>query len=102
MNSSSDAATAGAAGAFIIIFIIYGLIIVGIYAFMVWVFWRILDRAGFNGALALLNIVPFGTLILLCILAFGRWPLLDRLGIAPGAAPGYPPPASPPGTSITP
>ena len=37
--------------------------------------WRILDRAGFAGALSLLNLVPLiGPFLVLAILAFSTWP----------------------------
>ena len=37
--------------------------------------WRILRRAGFAGALALLHLVPVvGPFVVLAILAFGTWP----------------------------
>jgi len=38
-------------------------------------FWRILSKAGYSCALALLCLVPgVGMIIVLCILAFGTWP----------------------------
>jgi len=41
--------------------------------------WRICRRAGHHPALSLLLLVPgFGLMILACVLAFGRWPALDR------------------------
>jgi hypothetical protein len=36
--------------------------------------WRILKRMGFEPALSLLYIVPFGSLIGLYVIAFSRWP----------------------------
>jgi hypothetical protein len=37
--------------------------------------WRILNRAGFSGALALIHLVPvIGSLIVMAILAFSDWP----------------------------
>jgi hypothetical protein len=41
-------------------------------------FWRICDRAGFNGALALLMLVPFGNIILPLYVAFAKWPALEQ------------------------
>jgi hypothetical protein len=49
-------------------------------------FWFILKKAGFSPWLSLLNIVPFGTLILLYILAFAEWKVVP----APQFA--FPPP----------
>ncbi len=43
--------------------------------FLVWLFHRIFSRAGYNGWLGLLALIPgFGVLICLCILAFDSWP----------------------------
>jgi uncharacterized RDD family membrane protein YckC len=36
-------------------------------------FWFICKKAGFSPWLSLLNIVPFGGLILMYVLAFGEW-----------------------------
>jgi hypothetical protein len=47
---------------------------IGIRALTVWFFWRIFARAGFNGAIALVNIVPLGTIVSVLILAFAEWP----------------------------
>jgi len=52
-------------------------------------FWFILKRAGFSSWLSLINIVPFGTLILLYILAFAEWTVIPA---PPSAWPApYPP-----------
>jgi len=37
--------------------------------------WKVFSKAGYSGALALLVLVPFGELIMLCVLAFGKWPI---------------------------
>ena len=52
------------------------LILVALFTvFFVWLFWRIFQKAGYNGALGLLCLVPsVGPLICLLILAFGTWP----------------------------
>ena len=44
--------------------------------FMVFLWWRVFKKAGYSGALGLLMFVPFGVLIMLCILAFSQWPSL--------------------------
>jgi uncharacterized membrane protein YhaH (DUF805 family) len=78
-----------------------GIVILLVIAFTIWVFWRIFEKAGYNGAMALLNLIPgVGHLICLIILAFGRWPIEDRLAAAFGTTYGAPPP--PPGTSVMP
>ncbi len=81
------------------IFIIYGLILVAVVAFSVWIYWRILAKAGYNGALALLNLVPgIGQFVCIIILAFGRWPIEDEIAsLRASVVPTNLPPASPPG-----
>ena len=55
--------------------------VVAMLAFQIWLFWRIFARAGYNGAMAFLVLVPaFGALIVMCILAFGNWPVLKDRG----------------------
>lgn len=44
-------------------------------AFPIFCFWRIFTKAGYNGAMALIWLIPgLGPLIVICILAFGKWP----------------------------
>jgi len=51
----------------------------------VWLFWRIFAKAGFNGALGLLCLIPsFGFIICIIILAFGEWP--SQRGSAPAGS----------------
>lgn len=47
---------------------------------LVWVIplWRIVAKAGYPGALALLGLIPGVNLILLWIFAFVRWPVESR------------------------
>lgn len=97
-TDSSNAATAGVIG---VVFLVEFLFIIAIVAFTIWVYWRIFQKAGYNGAMSLLNLVPgFGPLICMCILGFGRWPIEDRLA-ALGGQVGYVPPTSqPPGSTV--
>ena len=51
-----------------------------LYAFLAYCFYRILLRVGYTPWAALLVFVPgVGQTILIVWLAFGRWPLLDRM-----------------------
>jgi len=97
----TSAATASAVAAFAFIYII---VICVVVAFTLWVYWRIFAKAGYNGALSLLNLIPgIGPLICVLILAFGRWPIEDQLAAMQGGpvSPTMPPPAQP-GTSVMP
>ncbi len=72
--------------------------------FTLWVYWRIFAKAGYNGAMSLLNLIPgIGPLICMIVLGFGRWPIEDELAALRGGAPipSVVPPA-PPGTGVMP
>ena len=103
MNDNSAAATSFIAA----MIMVYAIVIVALIVFTIWIYWRIFAKAGFNGALSLLNLVPgVGQLICMVILAFGRWPLEDELDAlrrgGPPAGPMPPGPIPPPGTSVMP
>lgn len=73
-NRPNEAAVAGlmAFGCFIWIIVLLALVI-----FPIFCFWKIFTKAGHNGAMALLCLIPgIGMIIVLCILAFGEWPVL--------------------------
>lgn len=59
---------------------VYLIFVLAIMIFFVFCFWRIFTKAGYPGALALLALIPgLGGIIMICILAFGNWPVLkDR------------------------
>lgn len=99
-----DHSSAAAAGFVATLVTIDVIVVIVVIAFMIWFYWRIFTKAGYSGALSLINLVPgVGHLICLIILAFGRWPIEDQLASLPGrgATPPMPPPA-PPGTSVMP
>ena len=66
------------------------LIIIGM-AIVIVPFWFICKKAGFSPWLSMLNIVPFGTLILYYVLAFADWKVtpIPQAGFAPPTP--YPP-----------
>jgi uncharacterized membrane protein YhaH (DUF805 family) len=84
-------------------FVLFGLVIT---AFFVFLFWRILAKAGLSGPLALLVFVPgIGPLIPLCILAFSEWRVVPAPNpYGAGLQPYPPPPANypPPPTNYNP
>ena len=68
----------------------YFVFFVVIMAIIIVPFWFILKKAGFSPWLSLLNIIPpFGTLILLYVVAFAEWKVLPAPPIA--FQPPYPP-----------
>lgn len=70
-DSTAAGLMAGLAGAYIFVFVL----IVGFAILTIWMYWRIFEKAGFSGALSLLNLIPGpGNLICLIILAFSQWP----------------------------
>ena len=60
----------------IIMILVVLVIALAVTAVMIFLWWRVFSKAGYSGALGLLTLVPFGCLIMLCILAFSRWPIL--------------------------
>jgi hypothetical protein len=75
--------------------IFFLLMAVAVSALVVFLFWRILRKAGYEGALSLLMLVPFVNIGLLVYLAFEEWPVLKelhkwRLAYAQTAAPAVP------------
>ncbi len=48
--------------------------------FIVWIvvflvpLWRIVSKAGFNGALSLLSLIPLVNIVMLWVFAFVKWP----------------------------
>ena len=51
------------------------ILILAAIAFPIFCFWRIFTKAGYNGAMSLIWLIPFvGPLVVICILAFGTWP----------------------------
>jgi hypothetical protein len=95
-DNSSGAAAAGMIAGFALV---YGVVILAILAFTVWVYWRIFQKAGYNGALSLINLIPGGALVTMCILAFGRWPIQDELDASRA---GNATPRMTPGSSVMP
>jgi hypothetical protein len=49
-----------------------GAIIFGII--VIWPFWKIFSKAGFNGALSLLMLIPLVNIVMIFYLAFSQWP----------------------------
>lgn len=47
--------------------------------FFVIIYWRIFSKAGYSGALSLLLFIPIVNIIVLCVLAFGTWPIYKEL-----------------------
>ena len=66
-----------------------------IAAFAIFLFWRILTKAGLSGPLALLILVPaVGWIIVVCILAFSEWRVVPAPSYGSGLQPYPPPPTS--------
>ena len=49
------------------------------FIFAIIIYWQIFAKAGYSGALGLLMFVPIANIVMLCILAFGEWPIYREL-----------------------
>jgi len=75
-NYGNSTANTGAFTGIFLTSAIFGLILI---VFAVIVYWRIFSKAGYSGAMGLLMFVPIANIIVLCILAFGQWPIYKEL-----------------------
>jgi len=88
MDDSSPFAALGAFWLLIVLFACVAALV------MVFLYWKIFSRAGFNGAWALLMLVPLGNFIAIVYLALAEWPIERR--IRAQIPPGTPLPPLPP------
>jgi hypothetical protein len=95
-NSSGSDAAGALSGLFGGIFLCYFAFIILIIVVSIWVMYKITAKTGNSGWLALLVLVPFGSLGLWLFLAFSDWPVLrenrDLKARFGGGMPGYIPP----------
>ena len=76
----NDNSGSGAIAAFTGVTILVSLLVmVAIIVFSVIIYWKIFSKAGYSGALGLLMFVPIANIVVLCILAFGEWPIYREL-----------------------
>ena len=69
-----------AAPAIVLVIILFAVLVgLAVTAFVIWLYCRIFSKTGYPWALGFLIVVPFGNIIILCILAFGDWPALQQL-----------------------
>jgi hypothetical protein len=62
------------------------------FAFGILIYWKIFSKAGYSGARSLLLLIPIVNLVIICMFAFGEWPIqqeLNRLRQQGMPAPGY-------------
>jgi hypothetical protein len=75
-NYGNSTVNSGALTGIILSSVIFSLIAI---VFAVIIYWRIFSKAGYSGALGLLMFVPIANIIVLCVLAFGTWPIYKEL-----------------------
>jgi Zn-dependent protease with chaperone function len=62
----------------LVFFLIGGLFCAAVLLFKIFLWWQVFSKAGYSGAFGLLLLAPFGTLVMLCILAFSKWPTAKK------------------------
>ena len=77
--SCADVGSLVALPIMMVFFVIGGMFCVAAILFKIFLWWRVFSKAGYSGAFGLLILAPFGTLIMLCILAFSEWPIAKKL-----------------------
>ncbi|HEX9133368.1 MAG TPA: hypothetical protein VF844_13845 [Ktedonobacteraceae bacterium] len=93
-NNGTGTLDTGALTAIIISSVVFSLAAI---IFSVVIYWRIFSKAGYSGAMGLLMFVPIANIVVLCILAFGEWPIYKELNyLRQQAGRGQPYPSSPP------
>ena len=55
------------------------IVVILVAAIKALIFCKIFSKAGYSWALGLLMIVPVADIIMACVLAFGRWPILKEV-----------------------
>ena len=75
-NNGTGTVDTGAATGIILFSVIFSLAAI---IFAVVIYWRIFSKAGYSGALGLLMFVPIANIVVLCVLAFGEWPIYKEL-----------------------
>ena len=75
-NNGTSTMNTGAVTGIFLSSVIFSLIVI---IFAVIIYWRIFSKAGYSGALSLLMFVPIANIIVLCVLAFGNWPIYKEL-----------------------
>jgi uncharacterized membrane protein YhaH (DUF805 family) len=72
--------------------LVFSIVLLLLFVLTIVIQWRIAAKAGYNGALSLLMLVPMVNFIVLLIFAFGEWPIEGRLKALAGGQPiGGPP-----------
>jgi hypothetical protein len=90
-NNGTGTVNTGALTGIILSSVVFSLVAI---IFAVVIYWRIFSKAGYSGALGLLMLVPIANIVMLCILAFGEWPIYKELSYLRQQAmrgPQYPP-----------
>ena len=62
-----------------VFFIAFLLVILAVNILFIIAFCKICSKAGYHWAMGLLMLIPIANLIMLCILAFGQWPIQREL-----------------------
>ena len=62
-----------------IIVIFISLFILAIVCIVGFIWWRIVSKTGYHGALGLLMLIPIANLIMILVLAFSEWPVEKEL-----------------------
>jgi len=93
---NSDANTGAAMAAVASVWLVFVVFFVGLIVLHLIINWRIATKAGYEGPLSLLMLIPLVNYVILLIFAFSEWPIETRMKMMTGGTP------PPPGSAIVP
>jgi hypothetical protein len=93
---NTDANTGAAMAALASVWLIFVVVFLGLLALHLIINWRIATKAGYEGPLSLLMLIPLVNYVILLIFAFSEWPIETRMkALTGGTSPS-------PGSAIVP
>ena len=98
-DNTNAAAGAGALAALAALWLVLAVIGLAFFVLIIYCYYRIAERAGYNPWISLLALIPGASLILVLIFAFSEWPIQRELAALRAQLGGAGPGGGPPGTA---
>jgi uncharacterized membrane-anchored protein len=98
-DNTNAAAGAGALAALAALWLVLAVIGLAFFVLIIYCYYRIAERAGYNPWISLLALIPGASLILVLIFAFSEWPIQRELAALKAQLAGHGPGGGPLGTT---